>query len=77
MPVMSVLAVVLAGLSVHSTSSEDVIRLKNVTIDMIGHFSRGAVRVEARITNPMISRFTTSSLIAVPKADGEVRPRSR
>jgi hypothetical protein len=48
----SVLVVILAGLSAQYTSSEDVLRLTNVTINMSKHFSRNAIRIEARITNP-------------------------
>jgi hypothetical protein len=44
--------VVLAGLSTQPTSTDGVLRLSNVTINMARHFSRGINRVEARINNP-------------------------
>ena len=48
----SVIAAILVGLSAHSPSSEDAIRVTNVTIGIIKHGGGDSFRVEARITNP-------------------------
>jgi hypothetical protein len=48
----SVIAAILVGLSTQSLSSEDALRVTNVTIGIIRHDDGDNFRVEARIKNP-------------------------
>lgn len=64
----SIVAAILVGLSVQSTS-EGAIRVTNVTINIIRHGGRSGFRVEARITNP--NDFAVFNVLA----DCEIKDR--
>jgi hypothetical protein len=65
----SFVAAILVGLSVQSTSSEDTLRVTNVTINITRHGGRNGFRVEARITNP--NDFVVFNVVA----DCEIKDR--
>jgi hypothetical protein len=66
---ISVIATILVGLSVQSTSSEGALRVTNVTINITTHGGRSGFRVEARITNP--NDFAVFNVVA----DCEIKDR--
>ena len=58
----SFVAAILVGLSVQPSSSEDALRVTNVTINITRHGGRNGFRVEARITNP--NDFAVFNIVA-------------
>ena len=66
----ALIAAVCASLPVQTAVCQEALQITNITIKMIQHGGRGNFRIDAKITNPTISRFSMCVSTATSETGG-------